>query len=108
MAHHAHDEPEKAGAMTPDGEPAAPHRRVLRSERIGAQTIGSRTVGGTALGALAVGALAVGALAIGALAIGRLKIGRARIARLEVDEFVVGNLRVTGQLDLPDQGTLRK
>jgi len=59
------------------------------------------SVGAQAVGALALATVAVGALAIGALAIGRLAIGRARIRRLEIDEFVVRDLRVTGQLQAP-------
>jgi hypothetical protein len=45
-----------------------------------------------------VGALAVGALAIGAVAIGRLAIVRSRSKHFEIDELVVGNLRVTHSL----------
>ena len=60
----------------------------------------SISVGSPVVGALAVGAVAIGALAIGALAIGRLTIGRSRI-RLEIDELVVGKLRVTDVLQTP-------
>jgi len=57
--------------------------------------------GAWAVGAVAAGALAMGALAIGALAIGRLVIGRARIRRIEIDELVVGRLRVTDSVETP-------
>ena len=58
-------------------------------------------IGGLAVGALAIGALSMGALAIGAMAIGRLAIGRSRIRCLEIDELVVGNLRVIHSLQTP-------
>ena len=50
-----------------------------------------------AVGALALGAFALGALALGMLVIGRLAVGRARIRRLEVDELVLGRLRMEPQ-----------
>jgi len=56
-----------------------------------------------ALWALAAGAIALGAIAIGTLAIGRLAIGRARVRRLEIDELVVRRLRVTGELQVPEE-----
>jgi hypothetical protein len=58
--------------------------------------------GAQALGAIAMGALAIGALALGALAIGRLVIGRARVHRLEIDDLVVGRLRITESLETPN------
>ena len=63
------------------------------------------SVGAQAAGAFAIGALAVGAVAVGAVVIGKLVIGSARIKRLEIDELVVGDLRVTGSLKTPgDEG----
>ena len=50
-----------------------------------------------AVGALALGAFALGALALGMVVIGRLAVGRARIRRLEVDELVLGRLRMEPQ-----------
>ena len=54
-----------------------------------------------AIGGLAVGAIALGAIAIGAVAVGRLAIGRARVRKLEIDELVVGRLRVTEKFQAP-------
>ncbi len=58
-------------------------------------------IGALSVGALAVGAFALGALAIGALAIGRLVIGRSRIRHLEIEELIVGRLRVSEALETP-------
>jgi len=78
-------------------------RRYLRSQKIGAQAIGAQAIGTSAIGTLAVGAIAIGALAIGALAIGWLSIGRARIRRVEIGDLVVRRLRITDELELPEQ-----
>ncbi len=43
---------------------------------------------------LAAGAIALGAIPTGAVAVGRLAISRARFCKLEIDELVVGYLRV--------------
>ncbi len=40
------------------------------------------------------GAIALGAIATDAVAVGRLAIGRARFCKFEIDELVVGYLRV--------------
>ena len=60
-----------------------------------------RVLSRQAIGALAVGAIALGAIAIGAVAVGRLAIGRARVRKLEIDELVVGRLRVTEKFQAP-------
>jgi hypothetical protein len=62
---------------------------------------GTAAASRTALGwaGLAVIGCALGAVAIGALAIGRLAIGRARLQRVEIDDLVVGRLRVREALD---------
>jgi len=52
----------------------------------------------THIRALRLGGVAVGAMAIGAVAIGRLAIVRSRSKHFEIDELVVGNLRVTHSL----------
>jgi hypothetical protein len=82
--------------------------QLIRSMREEAALLRSRETRPTViaaeyLGALALGAMAIGALAIGALVIGKLAIGRARIKRLEIDELVVHQLRVTEELQVPQE-----
>ena len=65
----------------------------------GGVAAGGAAAGGVAIGsglalAFPLGAVAVGAVAIGALAIGRLSIGSARFRRVEIDELVVGRLKI--------------
>lgn len=89
-------------------ERAAPLRFEHRpAVKVGAQAIGAQAVGAQAVWGVALAAVAVGALAIGAVAIGRLAIGRARIRRLDIDELVVRNLRITGQLQVPSNHDAR-
>ena len=59
------------------------------------------------MGAVAVGAFAVGALTIRWLAIGRVEVGKAKVVSLEVQDLAVTRLRVgdvlvTGAIELPE------
>jgi hypothetical protein len=83
-------------SMQPTDEPLESPSNTRDPARLRAPATGAQAVG-----AFAMGAFAIGALAIGALAIGRLIIGRARIRRLDIDELVVGSLRVTERLETP-------
>ena len=56
--------------------------------------VNTGALGAALLGAVALGAFAIGALAIGRLAVGSLALGRGRIHRLQIDELIVGDLRV--------------
>jgi hypothetical protein len=83
-------------SMQPTDEPLDSPSIGRAPDRVRAPNSGAQAVG-----AFAMGAFAIGALAVGALAIGRLVIGRARIRRLDIDELVVGSLRVTERLETP-------
>lgn len=80
-------------------EPIVDWQPTHRGNARGGVAAGGVAAGGVAAGsgvmlALAVGALAFGAMAIGALAIGRMSVGSARFRRLEIDELVVGRVRM--------------
>src|SRR5262245_53519350 len=83
---------------------AARHRNI-ESKKTGAHATGASAIGAEAIGTLILGAFAIGALAIGAVAISRLAINRARIRRLEIDELVVRRVRITEELQTPDQSS---
>ena len=84
-------EPEELPEEIIDWQPT--HRRSLGMARAGIATGGAAALL-TTVGALAIGAFAIGAVAFGAVAIGRLAVGSAKFRRLEIDELVVGRLRV--------------
>jgi len=80
-------------------EPIVEWQPTGRHGARGGVAAGGVAAGGVAAGsgvilALATGALAIGALAIGALAVGRLTVGHARFRTLEIDELVVGRIRM--------------
>jgi hypothetical protein len=75
---------------------------IVGARATGASAIGTSAIGSVVIGALAMGALAIGALAIGRLMVGRLMVGRARILRVEIDDLVVRRLRITEEMQVPD------
>ena len=77
---------------------------LLKQRRLGLDDL---AVVATAMGAAAIGAFAVGALTIRWLAIGRLAVGNAKVVTLEVQDLAVTRLRVgdvivTGAIELPE------
>jgi hypothetical protein len=76
----------------------------LKQRRLGLEDL---AMVASAMGAVAVGAFAVGALTIRWLAIGRLEEGNAKVISLEVQDLAVtrlpvGDVAVTGALELPE------
>ncbi len=97
--------------LTPKTTSTGPQPGRAVSQPAQPQYLAAVRIAALTTGAFAAGALAVGALAIGALAIGRLAIGRSRIRRLEIDELVVrrldaGDVRVSGNLEVPSNAHL--
>jgi Na+/H+ antiporter NhaC len=77
---------------------------LLKQRRLGLDDL---TAVATAMGAAAVGAFAVGASTIRWLAIGRVAAGNAQVVTLQLQDLAVTRLRVgdvvvTGCIDLPE------
>ena len=99
-----HERKRKDDLLLPHAKSSRGARHLaLDSESVGARATGASAIGTSAIGSVLIGALAIGALAIGALAIGRLVIGRARIRRVVIDELVVRRLRITEELQVPNE-----
>jgi hypothetical protein len=71
--------------------------RELAAMRVRALAMGTQAVG-----ALAIGAVAIGVLEGGVFVFGLLLFGGDKNTRLEIDDLVVGRLRVTDSIEVPD------